>query len=131
MAGMGDAQSKLGRAASVLSFKVMDVLEAARAIEALHDGGLRVLHLEVGEPSGGAPQAALAAARTALDGPSAALGYTPARGLPELRRALTAHYVERYDSNVQHPSSHPLIPLPSPPPCIGMEDALSLGRAST
>jgi DNA-binding transcriptional MocR family regulator len=98
--GMAGASAESARAASVRSFKVMDILCEARAIEARADGGLRVIHLEMGEPSGGAPQAALAAARAALDGPSTALGYTPTRGIPALRRALEAHYAECYSGCV-------------------------------
>ncbi|KAG8463830.1 hypothetical protein KFE25_004103 [Diacronema lutheri] len=85
------------RAGAVSSFKAMDVLQAARAIER---SGARVLHLELGEPSGGAPRAAVAAAKVVLDGPPAALGYTPARGLLELRRAISAHYAAALGADV-------------------------------
>lgn len=85
------------RARAVSSFKAMDVLQKARAIE---QTGERVLHLELGEPSGGAPRAAIAAAKAALDGPPSALGYTPARGLLELRQAISAHYESSFGASI-------------------------------
>jgi aspartate/methionine/tyrosine aminotransferase len=66
----------------------MEVVRAARQREeAIGD----VLHLEVGQPSTGAPAAALDAARAALDRPEG-LGYTDADGMPTLRRAIAARY---------------------------------------
>lgn len=91
------------RASAVSSFKAMDVLQAARAIEA---SGERVLHLELGEPNGGAPRAAIAAAKAALDGPPSGLGYTPARGLLELRRAISAHYGALFGASVPEGRVH-------------------------
>ncbi len=70
-------------------------MKAANEHEA---AGNHVLHLEVGEPGAGAPQAVLDAAHAALD--SSALGYTEALGLPELRRAISAHYLKNYQRDV-------------------------------
>ena len=58
-------------------FHVLEVVRAAQQVEAT---GRRVLHLEVGQPSTGAPAAAVGAARASLDDP-AALGYTDANGV--------------------------------------------------
>jgi aspartate/methionine/tyrosine aminotransferase len=79
---------KVAQRAEVAPFHVMEVVRAAR--ERAEVGG-DVLHLEVGQPSTGAPTAALAAARDALGSPDA-LGYTDADGMPPLRRAIADRY---------------------------------------
>lgn len=76
---------------SISPFLVMEVLAAANARAA---AGGDVLHLEVGEPSGGAPARAVAAARQALDG--SALGYSEAFGLRPLRQAIADHIEATY-----------------------------------
>ena len=73
-------------------FIVMDVMEAARAAEA---AGRHVIHMEVGQPGTGAPQAAIRALTAAMDaGP---LGYTVALGLPALRARIARLYGEWYN----------------------------------
>jgi aspartate/methionine/tyrosine aminotransferase len=59
--------------------------------------GHRVLHLEVGQPSTGAPRLAIDAVTAALDRP---LGYTDADGLATLRRRITRHHLERHGVTV-------------------------------
>lgn len=54
--------------------------------------GHRVLHLEVGQPSTGAPAAARAAVTEALGRPDQTLGYTGATGLYSLRRRIAEQY---------------------------------------
>src|SRR5207237_727886 len=71
----------------IAPFVVMDVMAAAAAVEA---SGRRVMHLEVGQPSTGAPRAVLDAAARALRDDK--LGYTVATGVPALRDAISAHY---------------------------------------
>ncbi|WP_299360876.1 aminotransferase class I/II-fold pyridoxal phosphate-dependent enzyme [uncultured Paracoccus sp.] len=71
-------------------FIVMDVMEAARAAEA---AGRHIIHMEVGQPSVGAPQAARDALAAALDQP---LGYTVALGLPALRQGIADLYRRWY-----------------------------------
>jgi aspartate/methionine/tyrosine aminotransferase len=83
--------SRASRRSAIQPFLVMEVLAAANARAA---AGGNVLHLEVGEPTGGAPEPALAAARQALDGP--ALGYSEAFGLRPLRAAIASHYASTY-----------------------------------
>lgn len=75
------------RVAEIEPFRVMAVLEQARALE---QAGRDIIHMEVGEPDfpTAAPiveagRAALAAGRTQ---------YSPALGLPELRAAISDHY---------------------------------------
>jgi aspartate/methionine/tyrosine aminotransferase len=82
--------------ADITPFYVMEVLRAAR--ERAEAGG-EVLHLEVGQPSSGAPRGALAAARAALERPET-LGYTDADGLPALRSRIARHYEERHGVEV-------------------------------
>ncbi|MDX8348573.1 aminotransferase class I/II-fold pyridoxal phosphate-dependent enzyme [Cognatiyoonia sp. IB215446] len=71
-------------------FIVMDVMEAARKAEAT---GRHIIHMEVGQPSTGAPATALAALVEAMDTP---LGYTVGLGLPDLRASIARHYAEWY-----------------------------------
>lgn len=72
-------------------FIVMDVMEAARRAEA---SGRRIIHMEVGQPSAGAPKDALDALAARMQ--SDPLGYTVALGLPELRARIARHYGERH-----------------------------------
>lgn len=82
---------KTSRRSAVDPFIVMDVMEAARAAE---DAGRSIIHMEVGQPGTGAPQAAVAAVRDAMD--ESALGYTVALGLPALRAGIAKTYRTRY-----------------------------------
>lgn len=78
----------LSRRSGVDSFIAMDVMEAARQLEA---GGTPVARLEVGQPGAPAPRLAREAARKALaDGDP--LGYTVALGMPALRERISAMY---------------------------------------
>jgi aspartate/methionine/tyrosine aminotransferase len=80
------------RAASVESFKVMDVLRRALQLQA---EGRDVLHCEVGQPETGAPKLVAAAAVDALQS-GQVLGYTDAFGLVALREMIAAHYAKYY-----------------------------------
>ncbi|SIT76709.1 Aspartate/methionine/tyrosine aminotransferase [Yoonia rosea] len=71
-------------------FIVMDVMEAARQAEA---AGRHIIHMEVGQPGTGAPEAAKARLIDDLADP---LGYTVALGLPELKERIAKHYAEWY-----------------------------------
>jgi len=73
-------------------FIVMDVMEAARRAEA---AGRDIIHMEVGQPSTGAPKGAVEAVKAALD--RDAMGYTVALGLPALRARIARLYGEWYD----------------------------------
>ena len=68
----------------------MDVVEAARAAEAL---GQHIIHMEVGQPGTGAPAGANAAVARALAEP---LGYTVSLGLPALRAGIAGLYQRWY-----------------------------------
>lgn len=86
---------KVSGRGAVSPFIVMDVLRAANEREA---AGADVVHLEVGQPSTGAPEAVLDAAREALG--RERLGYTDALGTPALRERIARHYADRYGSEV-------------------------------
>ncbi len=86
---------KRSRRSEIAPFMVMQVLEAANARAA---AGEEVLHLELGEPGGGTPPAALQAARRALD--QAFMGYSEAFGLPALRQRIAQHYLDTYGIEV-------------------------------
>jgi aspartate/methionine/tyrosine aminotransferase len=88
-------QLKIAARSQVDPFIAMDVLARANAFE---QAGRDVIHLEVGEPAGGAPGPVLEAARRALE--SRAIGYTEALGRPALRAAIAAHYRYSYDLDV-------------------------------
>ena len=78
---------KTARRGAIPPFIVMEVMQAAHEREV---AGGDVIHLEVGQPSTGAPSAVVAAAKAALG--RDLLGYTVALGLPELRAAIAGHY---------------------------------------
>ena len=81
---MSDRQPfRPSRRSAIDPFIVMEMMAAANARAAT---GADVLHLEVGEPCGGAPAGAIAAATAALARSSC--GYTEAFGLPALRHRL-------------------------------------------
>ena len=71
-------------------FIVMDVMEAARQAEA---AGRHIIHMEVGQPGTGAPEAAKAKLMAEMADP---LGYTVGLGLPELRARIAQHYSDWY-----------------------------------
>ena len=85
---------KIAERGQVPAFIVMDVMQAAAARE---KAGEDVLHLEVGQPSTGAPTAVLAAAKATIEGDK--MGYTLALGVPELRAAIAHHYQDWYSLN--------------------------------
>lgn len=83
------------RTAEIQPFVVMDVLARARALEAR---GRRVIHMEIGEPDFTATPQVVAAAVRALRGGESA--YTPALGLPELRKAIARHYQNAFSRRI-------------------------------
>ena len=79
------------RTEKVNAFKVMDVLERARALQA---GGRDIIHLEVGEPDFTTAPAIVEAGVHALQ--QGRTAYTGAAGLPELRERIAAFYQEQH-----------------------------------
>jgi len=79
------------RAQDVTPFIAMDVLERANELE-------DVIHLEVGEPDFEPPEAVFEAAIESLRAGNT--DYTEAKGKPELREAIAAHYGREYGVEV-------------------------------
>ncbi len=91
---------KIGRAAAVPPFHVMDVIAAANAMQAaLPCGAPPVIHMEVGQPGTGAPQGGVLAAQHALTA-RRPMGYTEAFGLASLRERIREHYRDWYGADV-------------------------------
>jgi aspartate/methionine/tyrosine aminotransferase len=81
--------------AGVPPFYVMDVWLAAAERQRTHGD---LVNLSAGQPSAGAPEPVRAAAAAALH--LNQLGYTVALGIPELRAAIAASYLDRYGVRV-------------------------------
>lgn len=79
------------RGLEIEPFRVMAILARARELEAR---GRDIVHLEIGEPDFSTPAPIVEAGIAALG--AGATHYTPALGLPELRRAIAAHYGRRH-----------------------------------
>lgn len=75
------------RLSGIAPFEVMEVLDAARALEA---AGEDVIHLEVGEPDFPTPAPVVEAVRMALE--RHPMTYTSAVGMPALREAIAGWY---------------------------------------
>ena len=84
------------RRAEIAPFYVMEVMRAAEEREL---AGVDILHLEVGQPSTGAPRGVVEAAQAALVSGDP-LGYTSALGIPDLRAAIGRHYGATYGLEV-------------------------------
>ncbi len=81
--------------AGVPPFYVMDVWLAAAERQRSHGD---LVNLSAGQPSAGAPEPVRAAAAAALHRNQ--LGYTVALGIPELRAAIAASYLDRHGLQV-------------------------------
>ena len=86
---------KVAERGVVSPFFAMEVLKAANEREA---AGGDVLHMEVGQPSTGAPPKVIEAANAALMNEQ--LGYTDALGIPPLRERIARHYRDYYGIEV-------------------------------
>lgn len=83
------------RAQAIRPFVVMDVVARAKELEAQgHD----VVRLEIGDPDFATPEVISRACEAAIEDGST--HYTQSLGLPDLRAAITAHYVASYDVSI-------------------------------
>ncbi len=74
------------------------VMELAKMATALERQGRHIIHMGIGEPDFTAAPAVIAAANQAMaDGK---MQYTSATGVPELRRAIAAHYRQTYGLDI-------------------------------
>jgi len=76
-------------------FRVMTVMHRAAELEA---EGRHVIHMEVGEPDFVTAQPIIDAAKQALD--AGHTRYTPAPGIPRLRKEIANHYESRYGVSI-------------------------------
>ncbi|MDD3313566.1 aminotransferase class I/II-fold pyridoxal phosphate-dependent enzyme, partial [Pseudodesulfovibrio sp.] len=83
------------RCASMTPFLVMEILEAAQAMER---AGHSVIHMEVGEPDFDTPECVKRASGKALD--ENRTHYTHSLGILELRQAIADDYKKRYGVDV-------------------------------
>ncbi len=83
------------RMAEIEPFHVMELLARARELEAQ---GRSVIHMEIGEPDFPTPGPVCRAAMRVIE--TGKLFYTPALGLPELRRAIAGLYRARHGVEV-------------------------------
>ena len=77
-------------------FHVMALLARARELEA---AGRSIIHMEIGEPDFVTPQPVIDAGHAALT--AGYTHYTPATGLPALRRRIAGFYRTRHDLEVE------------------------------
>ena len=87
---------KVARRALVPPFIVMDVMREAAALEA---AGRSIIHLEVGQPSTGIPEAAAQTVARILEGGDP-LGYTLASGMPALCKRIAQHYADTSGADI-------------------------------
>lgn len=92
---IGGAGPQRSARSHVERFRVMEVIDAAAARQASHGD---MISLSAGQPSTGAPQSVLAAARDMLD--ERILGYTPTPGIVELRARIAELHENRYGYEV-------------------------------
>jgi aspartate/methionine/tyrosine aminotransferase len=91
----GVALKYADRLDEIQPFRVMKLLARANELQAL---GRPIVHMEVGEPDFPTPQAIVEAGKNAIsDGRTK---YTPAEGIPELRRAISTFYHAQYNADV-------------------------------
>jgi aspartate/methionine/tyrosine aminotransferase len=83
------------RMADIQPFYVMDILARARQMES---AGQSIVHLEIGEPDFATPQPVITAGQLALQ--HQLTHYTPALGLPELRRSIANYYQTKFGVSV-------------------------------
>jgi aspartate/methionine/tyrosine aminotransferase len=83
------------RTQEMTPFIVMDVLERAHEMERQ---GIRIIHMEVGEPDFDTPQCIKDAACKALD--DGHTHYTHSLGILELREAICEHYFDTYNVSI-------------------------------
>ena len=89
------AQLYSARSRAIEPFHVMALLARANQLQA---DGHDVIHLEIGEPDFSTAAPIVAAGQAALA--NGQTRYTAARGLPQLREAISGFYAQRYGVNI-------------------------------
>lgn len=88
---MSKTRAAATRMDKIRPFYVMELLARAKELEAQ---GRSIIHMEVGEPDFNTPGPIIQAGKQALD--DGQVHYTPATGIPELRKAIANDYQHRY-----------------------------------
>jgi len=83
------------RVGHIEPFHVMALLARARELEA---AGRSIIHMEIGEPDFATPEPVRSAGARAIE--QGSVFYTPAPGMPALRRAIAGFYRTRYGVDV-------------------------------
>jgi aspartate/methionine/tyrosine aminotransferase len=83
------------RVEAIEPFRVMEMVKAASA---MRRDGIDVISMSVGEPDFTAPEMVAHAAMAAIGG--GATQYTESLGLPQLREAIAAHYLDAYGLHI-------------------------------
>ncbi|MFO7727433.1 MAG: pyridoxal phosphate-dependent aminotransferase [Desulfonatronovibrio sp.] len=83
------------RCQALKPFYVMEILERAKELEKT---GREIIHLEIGEPDFDTPDCVKKAAMRAMD--QGKTHYTQSLGIPELRQAISEHYLDTYQVKV-------------------------------
>eukprot|EP00746_Dinoflagellata_sp_MGD_P011080 gnl/MRDRNA2_/MRDRNA2_123124_c0_seq1.p1 gnl/MRDRNA2_/MRDRNA2_123124_c0~~gnl/MRDRNA2_/MRDRNA2_123124_c0_seq1.p1 ORF type:complete len:435 (-),score=88.96 gnl/MRDRNA2_/MRDRNA2_123124_c0_seq1:93-1397(-) len=125
-ASNGNHKPKLApshRAASIRSFKVMDVVAQA---DLLKRSGREIYHLEIGQPQSSAPLPAIRVAQEQLGADRC--GYTSARGEPPLRATIASMYQNTYGASCNPERVH-LTPGSSSAFTIAFMAAFDVGDA--
>lgn len=91
MTRAGTAWPLARRVEEIAPFQVMAILARARELEA---AGRSIVHMEIGESDFATPEPVRAAGARAIG--EGNIFYTPAQGMPELRRAIAGFYRTRY-----------------------------------
>jgi len=86
---------KLSSRSDIPTFRVLDIL---RLVNERAAAGEDIIHLEAGQPSVGAPQAALDEVADILK--SGNLGYTEATGMPKLKERIVQWYADHYGCKI-------------------------------
>ncbi|TAF15838.1 MAG: aminotransferase class I/II-fold pyridoxal phosphate-dependent enzyme [Alphaproteobacteria bacterium] len=76
------------------SIRPFEVMEAFREAAQLEAAGKHIVHLSLGQPATQLPDDALSSIYAAMR--RAPMGYTDARGMPELRERIAQHYHDHY-----------------------------------
>ena len=88
---------KISERSKIPPFYALEVLREANALESR---GVKVIHLETGEPGSRVPNIIAKAANDALKNKK--LGYTESLGLPELRMCIANHYLKYYGIKIPY-----------------------------
>ena len=96
MSPFADATPDLIRQTPIAAVEPFHAIAVSRLAHELADAGQDVIHMEFGQPSTGAPAAAIAEAHHVLD--TEAMGYWESNPLKE---RIAAHYAETYGAKIE------------------------------